>query len=198
MRQRDDIRRAHKLADMVIVCPHWGTEYVYESTSYQDQWTNVFLEEGVDVVLGTHPHVIEPVKEFTRESDGHKMVVYYSLGNFVSNQDEIPRMIGGMAKLTLYKKGDNASIKSYEFEPVVTHKRYGYKEITTYKLSDYTPELASQNKILSDPTCCYTGYFGCICGATLFDYPTHGPRNFSVDYCKQFCKAVLGDIYKDE
>ena len=59
---RDDIRRAHKLADMVIVCPHWGTEYVYESTSYQDQWTNVFLEEGVDVVLGTHPHVIEPVK----------------------------------------------------------------------------------------------------------------------------------------
>lgn len=195
---RDDIRRAHKLADMVIVCPHWGTEYVYESTSYQDQWTNVFLEEGVDVVLGTHPHVIEPVKEFTRESDGHKMVVYYSLGNFVSNQDEIPRMIGGMAKLTLYKKGDNASIKSYEFEPVVTHKRYGYKEITTYKLSDYTPELASQNKILSDPTCCYTGYFGCICGATLFDYPTHGPRNFSVDYCKQFCKAVLGDIYKDE
>ena len=86
------------------------------------------------------------------------MVVYYSLGNFVSNQDEIPRMIGGMAKLTLYKKGDNASIKSYEFEPVVTHKRYGYKEITTYKLSDYTPELASQNKILSDPTCCYTGY----------------------------------------
>lgn len=86
---RDDIRRAHKLADMVIVCPHWGTEYVYESTSYQDQWTNVFLEEGVDVVLGTHPHVIEPVKEFTRESDGHKMVVYYSLGNFVSNQDEI-------------------------------------------------------------------------------------------------------------
>ena len=89
---RDDIRRAHKLADMVIVCPHWGTEYVYESTSYQDQWTNVFLEEGVDVVLGTHPHVIEPVKEFTRESDGHKMVVYYSLGNFVSNQDEIPRI----------------------------------------------------------------------------------------------------------
>ena len=76
-------------------------KYVYESTSYQDQWTNVFLEEGVDVVLGTHPHVIEPVKEFTRESDGHKMVVYYSLGNFVSNQDEIPRMIGGMAKLTL-------------------------------------------------------------------------------------------------
>lgn len=57
---------------MVIVCPHWGTEYVYESTSYQDQWTNVFLEEGVDVVLGTHPHVIEPVKEFTRESDGHQ------------------------------------------------------------------------------------------------------------------------------
>ena len=44
---RDDIRRAHKLADMVIVCPHWGTEYVYESTSYQDQWTNVSLKKAL-------------------------------------------------------------------------------------------------------------------------------------------------------
>ena len=193
---RDDIQRAHQLAEMVIVCPHWGTEYVYDATSYQEYWTNVFLEEGVDVVIGTHPHVIEPVEELTRD-DGHKMVVYYSLGNFVSNQDEIPRMIGGMAKLTLCKKGDTASIESYSFEPVVTHKRYGYKEITTYKLSDYTQELASQNKILSDPTCCYTGYFGCLCGATLFDYPTHGPSNFSVEYCKQFCRAVLSDMYKE-
>ena len=57
-----------------------------DGTSYQKKWTDIFLEEGVDIVIGTHPHVLEPVEQFTRE-DGHTMVVYYSLGNFVDSQD---------------------------------------------------------------------------------------------------------------
>ncbi len=191
---RNDIRRAKAMADMVIMCPHWGTEYVYEATDYQKYWTNVFLEEGVDLVLGTHPHVIEPVEEFTRE-DGSKMVVYYSLGNFVSNQDEMPRMIGGMAKVRLTKKNDEAYIDSYSFVPLVTHKQFGYKLITTYKLEDYTEELASTNAIRNDGNHCYTTYGTCYCGAHQMGLPTHGSSNFSLQYCKDFVKMVMGEDY---
>ena len=189
---RDDIRRARQLADMVIVCPHWGSEYVYSATSYQKEWTELFLEEGVDVVIGTHPHVLEPVEEFTRE-DGHRMVVYYSLGNFVSNQDEIPRMIGGMAKLTLVKEGNSSRIESYSIEPLVTHKLFGYKLITTYKLSDYTNELALQNAIRRDTPQCTDNR--CVCGADITELPSHSASNFTLDFCQQFSKAVLGDMY---
>ena len=183
------------MSDLVIVCPHWGTEYVYNATSYQKKWTDIFLEEGVDVVIGTHPHVLEPVEQLKRE-DGHTMVVYYSLGNFVSNQDEMPRMIGGMAKLTLVKDGNNAYVDSYSIEPLVTQKLFGYKLITTYKLSDYTNELAMQNAIRRDtPECTETN---CVCGADILGLSSHSASNFTLDYCRKFSKAVLGDMYTGE
>jgi poly-gamma-glutamate synthesis protein (capsule biosynthesis protein) len=189
---RSDIQRAKLMADLVIVCPHWGTEYVYEATSYQEYWSNVFLEEGVDVVIGTHPHVLEPVEVLTRE-DGHTMVVYYSLGNFVSNQDEMPRMIGGMAKLTLVKDGTDAYVASYSIEPLVTQKLFGYKLITTYKLSDYTSELAQQNAIRRDTPECSDGV--CVCGADILGLDTHSNTNFSLEYCQKLAKAILGNAY---
>lgn len=108
---RTDVAKAKELSDLVIVCPHWGTEYVYTPDSWQKKWTNLFLELGVDVVIGAHPHVIEPVEVKTRD-DGHQMLVYYSLGNFVSNQDHSPRMLGAMAKVTMVKddSGDRKSV----------------------------------------------------------------------------------------
>lgn len=190
---RDDIKRAKQISDIVIVCPHWGTEYIYTPDSFQKKWTEIFLEEGVDVVIGTHPHVLEPVEQLTRE-DGHTMVVYYSLGNFVSNQDEMPRMIGGMAKLTLVKDGNNAYVDSYSIEPLVTHKLFGYKLITTYKLSDYTDELAAQNAIRRDTPQCTDSR--CYCGADILGLSSHSASNFTLDYCKKFSKAVLNDMYE--
>jgi len=58
----EDIERAKQISDFVVVCPHWGTEYVLTESEYQKEYADFFLECGVDLVLGTHPHVIEPVK----------------------------------------------------------------------------------------------------------------------------------------
>ena len=121
---RQDVAKAKEISDLVIVCPHWGTEYVYEPDSWQKKWTNLFLELGVDVVLGAHPHVIEPVEVKTRE-DGHQMLVYYSLGNFVSNQDRSPRMLGAMAKVSMIKDDSGAYVNSYSVVPLVTQKLFG-------------------------------------------------------------------------
>ena len=78
-----DVAKAEELADFVVLCPHWGTEYVLTESKAQRRWAEFFLECGVDLVLGTHPHVIEPVELFTDDA-GNEMLVYYSLGNYVN------------------------------------------------------------------------------------------------------------------
>ena len=77
---RADIKKAKELADVVIVVMHVGEEYVQDVDEQTRQWVNLFLEEGVDIVIGSHPHVIRTMETLTGE-DGHKMLVYYSLGN---------------------------------------------------------------------------------------------------------------------
>lgn len=140
---RSQIREAKELADFVVVFPHWGTEYVYEPDDSQIFWTNVFAEEGVDLVIGTHPHVLEPV-EWVERPDGGKMLVFYSLGNFISGQIEAPRLLGGMAQLTLTKADDGTvSVTECGVVPVVTHYSEQVNDGTycTYRLSEYTQEL---------------------------------------------------------
>ncbi|MCD8067797.1 MAG: CapA family protein [Lachnospiraceae bacterium] len=131
---RDDIRRARELADIVVVLPHWGTEYTYRPDSFQEKWTEIFLEEGVDIVIGTHPHVVQPYEMLTGE-DGHQMLVYYSLGNFISYQDEMERMLGGMADITVTISDEGVSYE-YDLVPLVTYIHSGVGT-TTYFLSAY-------------------------------------------------------------
>ena len=166
-----DIEKAKKLADMVIVCPHWGTEYKLTPDDYQDTWTQLFLEHGVDIVIGTHPHVLQPIETLTSSSE-HTMLVYYSLGNFISCQDTKECMIGGMADITLEKDSSGkCRIKQYGLVPIVTHRVFTMGQYTSYKLSDYTQSLVDENTIKK----------------YAFD--------FSIDWINTFCKDVLGDNY---
>lgn len=172
-----DIQRAEKEADFTIVCPHWGTEYSLEISSSQKKWTSLFLENGVDLVLGTHPHVIEPVEMIIDEQTGHRMLVYYSLGNFVnwtssSGEGIANRMVGGMAEVTIEKdESGNTYIKEYGIEELVCHPEGGINGVTVYFLDDYTKELADKNEIISqDP-------------------------EFSLQYCLELCQNVWANMY---
>lgn len=168
-----DLKKANELADFVIVCPHWGNEYQFKPSDEQKKWAEFFVKRGVDLVIGAHPHVIQPVEWVEDAETGNKMLVYYSLGNFVSTQLDAYSMVGGMADVTIEKDGKgNVSIKEYSVEPLVTH--IGMKsEFTTYFLKDYTTELASRNKVRSTDA------------------------KFSVDYCKNLSREVFGDLYKE-
>ena len=140
-----DLKKADELADFVIVFPHWGTEYVYAPTSYQTEWAQIFADNGADVIIGTHPHVVEPVKIIT-SADGKEVPCFYSLGNFISAQSEVPRMLGGMAKVTFRKTNDGVFIEDYSLEGLVTHlDKNG--TITAYKLNEYSEELAQNHKM---------------------------------------------------
>ena len=172
-----DIQYAESVADFTVVCPHWGTEYRLTADASQEKWTKIFLENGVDLVLGTHPHVIEPVEQITDEETGHSMLVYYSLGNYVnwtsSSGDGIAnRMVGGMAQITI-ERGENGevAISDYGVTALVCHLTSGQDGVTVWPLSSYNEEMAAENEIRKqDPS-------------------------FSYSYCTDLCDRVWGDLW---
>ena len=175
-----DIKRAKEISDFVVVCPHWGTEYKLGIDSKQEKWANIFLENGVDLVIGTHRHVIEPIEMLTDENTGHQMLVYYSLGNFCSwtsdeEPDAVDRSIGGMAEVVLQKGEDGqVYISDYGIQPLVCHLTYDAKGVTVYKLQDYTAELAGKSIVKQKN------------------------GEFSLALCTNLCDEVWGDLWRKD
>lgn len=170
----EDVKAAEEKADFVIVCPHWGTEYMHTASSAQRKWAEFFLECGVDLVIGTHPHVIQPVENFVRE-DGHEMLVYYSLGNYVNatageGDGVADRMLGALASVTIAREKDGrVVISQYGAEPLVTYVSADESVITTYPMEEFTEEMAGTSiTVKKDP-------------------------DFGLGYCREIWEEVYGD-----
>lgn len=142
------IGRARAEADFVVVFPHWGCEYLYEPVDSQRRWASFFAEAGADLIIGTHPHVVQPV-EWIERSDGGRTLCYYSLGNFISCQVGAGTMLGALADVTLERTEDGVRIASHDIVPLVTHTDASYGRFMTYPLADYTDEMAAENKIFA-------------------------------------------------
>lgn len=82
------VRRARAEADFVVLAVHWGAEYRSAPRPAEVELAHQLFEAGADVVLGTHPHVLQPLERY-RAADGRSCLVAYSLGNFVSNQSRL-------------------------------------------------------------------------------------------------------------
>lgn len=142
-----DVNAAKQNADVIIVFPHWGTENSTSVSDYQREYVQLFSDLGVDIVIGTHPHVLQPVEWVENETTGKKMLVYYSLGNFISHQTSLNQLCGGMAEIKIEKKNGEISITSAKLVPVVCwYKSSGDKyEFSVCKLSDYTDSIADSH-----------------------------------------------------
>lgn len=141
-----DIKEARANSDVVIVFPHWGTENSHDISDYQREYVKLFSDLGVDIVIGCHPHVLQPVEWVTNDSTGKKMLVYYSLGNFISHQIELDQLCGGIAQITVEKHGDEIEISSAKLVPIVCHYNRGDNgkfKFDVYKLGDYSNDLAA-------------------------------------------------------
>jgi poly-gamma-glutamate synthesis protein (capsule biosynthesis protein) len=97
--------------DFIIVYYHWGNEYELTQSKKQEDLAKLTLENGVDAVIGSHPHVIQPFM-YTQSQDsiGRNQLVVYSLGNYVSNQRDRYRDGGAMVGFTLSKTWNRKSI----------------------------------------------------------------------------------------
>ncbi len=140
------LKECESNADVTVAILHIGEEYRYTPTEYQISKVDWFIDNGADIIFCAHPHVVEPY-ELHYTDNGNKGLVFYSVGNFVSAQDEVPRCLGGMAKVSVWRipYTNTIEIRGYTMLPLVTHQERGY--YTTYKLSDYTEELASRHRL---------------------------------------------------
>lgn len=146
-----DVAKAKKISDVVIVSAHWGDENTFEPNDLQTHYAQLFADCGVDVVIGTHPHTIQPV-EWLTGSGGNKMLCAYSLGNFIGGMLTTDNAIGGEIKFDFVKKEDGISIENVQWIPTVIHfegdqnnimeKRYNYK---AYKYNQYSNKLAKKH-----------------------------------------------------
>ena len=151
---RNDIQRAKEMADVVMVVMHVGVEYQQDVDDETKQWVDLFLEEGVDIVIGSHPHVVRTMETLTGE-DGHKMLVYYSLGNFTSTQNDLPSLLGAMAKITIRKNIETGEIEipEHEFIPLLMYYDRENPAAAIYKLEDYPEELIKKHSVYkANPT----------------------------------------------
>ena len=133
---KKDIDSVRNKVDILIVAMHWGVEYTHVPTEYEKDMAKFLADNDVDIVIGTHPHVIQPV---TWIGD---TIVFYSLGNFISaqyqNADACTNykcMVGLMSSLDITKtvKGNNVSIKIDNVDNDLLYTYYlnwrGYKVI---------------------------------------------------------------------
>ncbi len=112
---KNDIAAAEKLQpDAIIVIMHWGLEYQLNENSVQYELAKKIFEWGANLVIGSHPHVIQPIKKlpFTSKTGEQKTgLTVFSLGNFISNQQQ-PNTDGGlMVEIELTKKKDDKKAK---------------------------------------------------------------------------------------
>lgn len=146
-----DIAEADALADIVVVCPHWGTEYSTTPSSYQEKFALQMTEAGADVIIGTHPHVVQPIS-WIEADNGNRSLCYYSLGNYVSTQKSAKSMLEGLAWITFHVTGDGVSIteENTGIIPLVCHYSSSPVRLkNVYLLEDYTETLAGTHGIIS-------------------------------------------------
>lgn len=136
-----EIEVAKEKADVVVLSLHFGNEYERMPNQAQKDLVQFVADQGADVVLGHHPHVLQPV-DWVIGEDGNRTLVIYSLGNFLSGQDEFYRQIGGVFKFhvtkTLSDGKTEIEVHSPEFLP--TYVKYeqgrGYEVIPMFQLTN--------------------------------------------------------------
>ena len=146
-KMKADIEKAKKLnADVICVNMHWGEEYRQTATQEQEELADFLFQNGVDLILGSHTHVLEPMEKRTVTlADGTKKdgFVIYSLGNFMSGQNANYTRQSVILDIQLTKKGkDNTiSIDSVKYTPIYMYNIYAGKSMNRFKIMDIEEEI---------------------------------------------------------
>lgn len=152
-----DIERAKQISDFVIVSAHWGDEHMLEPNELQKKYAQLFADLEVDAVIGTHPHVIQPI-DWVEGKNGNQTLVVYSLGNFLSamSTGTENNMLGGMISFDFVVSEEEKTIENVNWDATVMHYTGAKSEAADlrknfriYKLDDYTEKIASQHTLNS-------------------------------------------------
>jgi poly-gamma-glutamate capsule biosynthesis protein CapA/YwtB (metallophosphatase superfamily) len=151
---KEDVERLKGNADAIIVIMHWGTEYTFTPNDEQKEMANYLNSLGVDIIVGSHPHTMQPIEIIGNE---HKTLVFYSLGNFVSADTDIGRtvndetfdnsyQIGLLGTFTLIlDQNNNLTFDNIHTKPIIN---YFDKNVTNFKLipfEEYTSDYETSH-----------------------------------------------------
>jgi poly-gamma-glutamate synthesis protein (capsule biosynthesis protein) len=171
----EEIAAAEEIADAVVVFPHWGAEYVTTPSKYQKTFAKQMAEAGADLIIGAHPHVTQPV-EWVTADNGNECLCYYSLGNYVSTQQDPISMLENMAWVT-FRKTDGVTSIVDEMSgsiPLVFQYYSGPLRFGgVYLLEEYTQDVANKHGIRN-----------------------WGKKNLYVDDLWKWSNEILGDSVK--
>ena len=139
--------------DIIIACMHWGTEYKTTPNSTQEQLADFLFKNGVDIILGTHPHVLEPMEKRTVTLDDGSTkdgFVIYSLGNFIADQNAEYTRDSIILNIDITKHTDGKiTIDNYEYVPIYMYKDTSKKK-QKMKLLDINKNIYNYENYLDD------------------------------------------------
>ncbi len=155
---KEDIQTAKdSAADIILACMHWGAEYIRLPDAYQKNVADFLINNEVAVIIGSHPHVIQPITFEKREKDDiqDSTLVIWSLGNLISNQQRHYTDGGLLAGFDIEKNRNNneVTIKNVHYYPVWVYRTptpYQYYILPTSKYDDYIKKfnMSSQKQTL--------------------------------------------------
>lgn len=150
---KKDVIRAKKKSDVILVSVHWGNEGKQKINQKQKEYGKYFADLGVDAVIGTHPHVIQPVK-WVQGDNGHKTLIAYSLGNFLNGQEtgDEKNILAGSIAFDIDKKDEDEKIKNVKWKSMIIHSEMTNKNnkdtrknFVIYPLNEYNREMIHKN-----------------------------------------------------
>ena len=133
--------------DVLVVSCHWGVEGSHDVVDSQRQMAQWLADRGVDLIIGTHPHVTQTA-EWLTGAGGNTSFVAYSLGNFLNAQSSADNVIGAVLDLTFQKTTQPDGSSAVEMQDpklhcVVTQYEDGWKNVRVYPYPAYTDEMGA-------------------------------------------------------
>ncbi len=145
---KSDLQQAKELSEVVVLNLHFGEEYHPLPNAYQKDLAKFAAENGADIILGHHPHVLQP-PEWIETADGRQVFVIYSLGNFLSGQRGMPKQIGTILTLDIEKQIKPQSSEISIKNPTFTNTFVKTRDDSWYELDlleNVDPEMNEQVK----------------------------------------------------
>ena len=165
-RMTKEIKTLRLLCDFLIVSMHWGDEYIFEPSPEQKSFAAFLAEQNVDLIIGHHPHILQPAETLQRP-DGGATLCFYSLGNFVSNQIGKERMLGAVMLATFTKENTGLLpgelyISNSGLIPIICHFEDNFTNTKVYPLYRYTEELLEKHMMRKSDEEMDFGYFNSV------------------------------------
>lgn len=144
----EEIRRTREAgAEIVVVTIHWGVEYVLLQNRNQEELADFLVDKGVDLIIGSHPHVIQPMKVVRNEKEKKDVLVVYSLGNFISNMKTADTRGGALVRVRIERGPDGvARFKNADYDTFLSAKPTG-KGTNFMVVPSWMPERVPQGQM---------------------------------------------------